>query len=57
MKSHLNGMWWIKAIMAVRAKFLPIELFVHEADYVLHISSRLPASEESESVSACCKDG
>jgi hypothetical protein len=39
-------MWWIQAIMAVRAKFLPAELVVHEADYVLHISSRLPDSEE-----------
>jgi hypothetical protein len=29
----------------------------HKADYVLHISSRVPDSEESESVSACCKDG
>jgi hypothetical protein len=35
-------MWWVMAIMAVRTFLLPTELFVHEADEVLHISSRLP---------------
>ena len=39
--------------MAVRTFLLPTELFVHKADKVLHISSRLPDSEEHESVSAC----
>jgi len=35
-------MWWVVAIMAVRTFLLPTKLFVHEADEVLHISSRLP---------------
>jgi hypothetical protein len=35
-------MWWIVTMMAVRAIFLPADLFVHEAEKVLHISSRLP---------------
>jgi hypothetical protein len=35
-------MWWVMAVMAVRTFLLPTKLFVHEADDVLHISSRLP---------------
>jgi hypothetical protein len=35
-------MWWVMAVMAVRTFLLSIELFVHEPDEVLHISSRLP---------------
>jgi hypothetical protein len=34
-------MWWIVAIMPVRAIFLPTQLFGHESDKVLHNSSRL----------------
>jgi len=55
--SSASGMWWVMAIMAVRVIFLPTGLFVHEADKVLHTSSRLPDSEKPESVSACFDDG
>jgi hypothetical protein len=35
-------MWWVMAIMAVKTFLLPTELFVHEADEVPHVPSRLP---------------
>src|SRR5271157_118508 len=59
-------MWRIVAIMAVRATFVPTESVVYELGrlrcrerryVVLHISSRLPDSEKSESASACFDDG
>jgi hypothetical protein len=39
-------MWWVVAIIAVNAGFLPIEMFVHNADKVLHTSSWLPDFEK-----------
>ena len=42
MKPHASGMWWVMAIVTMRAIFLPTASVVHESDQVLHISSRLP---------------
>jgi hypothetical protein len=50
-------MWWVVAIITVRAIFLAIEFFVHEADIVPHNPSWLPDSKKDESVSGCCDDG
>ena len=50
MKSHSSGMGWVMAIMAVRANFLPTEIFVHEADTVPHSTFWPPDSEKLESV-------
>ena len=46
MKSHVSDTWWVVAIIAVKASFLPSEMFVHEAGKVLHISSWLPDFEK-----------
>jgi len=56
-KSYGNPMWWVVAIITVRAIFLAIEFFVHEADIVPHNPSWLPDSKKDESVSGCCDDG